>query len=264
MSAYWPQRLARPPADLLRAQWDLLVIGGGITGAGIVREAARRGLRALLVEQRDFAWGTSSRSSKLVHGGLRYLKQGQLGLTRESVRERERLLPRRPAWLIRWLPSPTTAATSAAPPSARPGALRLMAGRRERALATCAGIRPAGAARRADGLRAASCYMDANTDDARLVLRVLRRRAPRRRGAQLRGGAGSLLHERDQVVRRAACRTASARRAARGARAAGDQRHRRLGRSAARAAGAAPRLRPLRGSHLVFPAWRLPVAQVSA
>ena len=53
--------------------WDLLVIGGGITGAGILREAARLGLRALLVEQRDFAWGTSSRSSKLVHGGLRYL-----------------------------------------------------------------------------------------------------------------------------------------------------------------------------------------------
>jgi glycerol-3-phosphate dehydrogenase len=49
--------------------WDILIIGGGITGAGILREATRLGLRALLVEQRDFAWGTSSRSSKLVHGG---------------------------------------------------------------------------------------------------------------------------------------------------------------------------------------------------
>jgi glycerol-3-phosphate dehydrogenase len=70
----------------------LVVIGGGITGAGILLEAARRGLKALLLEQRDFAWGTSSRSSKLVHGGLRYLKEGQLGLTRESVHEREHLL----------------------------------------------------------------------------------------------------------------------------------------------------------------------------
>ena len=55
-------------------------------------EASRRGLAALLVEQSDFAWGTSSRSSKLVHGGLRYLKQGRLGMTFESVHERQALL----------------------------------------------------------------------------------------------------------------------------------------------------------------------------
>jgi glycerol-3-phosphate dehydrogenase len=82
MNALWPQtRRARGAARLMAREWDLLVIGGGITGAGILLEAARRGLRALLVEQRDFAWGTSSRSSKLVHGGLRYLKQGHLHLT---------------------------------------------------------------------------------------------------------------------------------------------------------------------------------------
>src|SRR5262249_17423506 len=79
-------------AGLLAQEWDVLVVGGGITGAGILLEASRRGLRALLVEQRDFAWGTSSRSSKLVHGGLRYLKEGQFALTRESVHERESLL----------------------------------------------------------------------------------------------------------------------------------------------------------------------------
>src|SRR5512136_2864665 len=71
---------------------DIIVIGGGITGAGILREATRAGLRSLLVEQRDFAWGTSSRSSKLVHGGLRYLKEGKFVLTRDSVRERQQLL----------------------------------------------------------------------------------------------------------------------------------------------------------------------------
>ncbi len=76
--------------------WDLVVIGGGITGAGILREAVRRGYKTLLIEQKDFAWGTSSRSSKLVHGGLRYLKEGHFGLTRESVRERDRLLREAP------------------------------------------------------------------------------------------------------------------------------------------------------------------------
>jgi glycerol-3-phosphate dehydrogenase len=76
----------------LDQKWDLIVIGGGITGAGILREAARIGLRALLVEAHDFASGTSSRSSKMVHGGFRYLKNGQIRLTLQSVRERERLL----------------------------------------------------------------------------------------------------------------------------------------------------------------------------
>lgn len=72
--------------------WDLVIVGGGITGAGILRESIRMGLRVLLVEQKDFAWGTSSRSSKLVHGGLRYLKEGKFLLTKASVEEREHLL----------------------------------------------------------------------------------------------------------------------------------------------------------------------------
>ena len=72
--------------------WDILIIGGGITGAGIFNQAARSGLKVLLVEANDFAFGTSSRSSKLVHGGFRYLRNRQFGVTREAVRERERLL----------------------------------------------------------------------------------------------------------------------------------------------------------------------------
>ncbi len=75
-----------------RENWDIIVIGGGITGAGILREATRRNLKALMLEQRDFAWGTSSRSTKMVHGGLRYLKEGNFALTRESVLERENLI----------------------------------------------------------------------------------------------------------------------------------------------------------------------------
>ena len=69
--------------------FDLAVIGGGITGAGVARDAALRGLRVALVEARDFAAGTSSRSSKMIHGGLRYLAQGDLALVREAASERK-------------------------------------------------------------------------------------------------------------------------------------------------------------------------------
>ncbi len=72
--------------------YDMVVIGGGITGAGIFLRAATMGISVLLLEQNDFAWGTSSRSSKMVHGGLRYLKEGKLLMTRNSVKERQRLL----------------------------------------------------------------------------------------------------------------------------------------------------------------------------
>ena len=76
-------------AELTREQWDLIIIGGGITGAGILLDAVSRGLKAALIEKRDFAWGTSSRSTKLIHGGLRYLKQFEVGLVREVGRERK-------------------------------------------------------------------------------------------------------------------------------------------------------------------------------
>jgi glycerol-3-phosphate dehydrogenase len=72
--------------------FDVLVVGGGITGAGVALDATTRGLRTALVEQRDWASGTSSRSSKLVHGGLRYLEQLNFGLVREALRERELML----------------------------------------------------------------------------------------------------------------------------------------------------------------------------
>ncbi|MDZ4673025.1 MAG: glycerol-3-phosphate dehydrogenase [Gemmatimonadota bacterium] len=83
----------RATLDALAAQtWDILVIGGGITGAGIARDASLRGLSVALVDRHDLAWGTSSRSSRLIHGGLRYLEQGRLGLVFESLRERRHLL----------------------------------------------------------------------------------------------------------------------------------------------------------------------------
>ncbi len=90
-------------AGLGGQEFDLIVVGGGITGAGIFRDAVMRGLRVLLVEREDFASGTSSKSSKLVHGGLRYLERFHIRLTRESVRERELLLRLNPH-LVRSMP----------------------------------------------------------------------------------------------------------------------------------------------------------------
>ena len=74
---------------LAREQFDIVVIGGGITGAGVALDASSRGYSVALVEQADFAAGTSSRSSKLVHGGLRYLQNFDLGLVREALLERQ-------------------------------------------------------------------------------------------------------------------------------------------------------------------------------
>ena len=76
--------------------WDVLVIGGGATGLGVAVDAAARGLKTALVEQSDFAKGTSSRSTKLIHGGFRYLKQGNIALVRESLHERGLLLRNAP------------------------------------------------------------------------------------------------------------------------------------------------------------------------
>ena len=76
--------------------WDFLVVGGGASGLGTALEAASRGYRTLLVEKFDFGKGTSSRSSKLIHGGIRYLRQGRLHLVREALRERWLLLRNAP------------------------------------------------------------------------------------------------------------------------------------------------------------------------
>src|SRR5262245_46569969 len=83
--------------------FDLVVIGGGITGAGTALDAAARGLRTALVERDDFASGTSSKSSKMVHGGLRYLQQGEIRLVYEALAERQRLRHNAPH-LVRVLP----------------------------------------------------------------------------------------------------------------------------------------------------------------
>ena len=88
---YHRQR-SRLLGNLEQAQFDVIVIGAGINGAGIARDAAMRGLNVLLVDKGDIGGGTTSYSTRLIHGGLRYLEHGEIGLVRESLRERERLL----------------------------------------------------------------------------------------------------------------------------------------------------------------------------
>lgn len=82
------ERRAHAIDRLVADEFDVLVVGGGIVGAGVARDAALRGLRTALVEQHDFASGTSSRSSRLLHGGIRYLAQGRVGLVREASKEK--------------------------------------------------------------------------------------------------------------------------------------------------------------------------------
>src|SRR5947199_10789765 len=79
-------------APLSGQRFDVLVIGGGINGVAIARECVRAGRRTLLVEQNDFSSGTTSRATRIIHGGLRYLEHGEVNLVRESLRERGGLL----------------------------------------------------------------------------------------------------------------------------------------------------------------------------
>ena len=177
---------ASPPAAdraallerLRRETFDLAVIGGGITGASIARDAALRGLSVALVEKGDFASGTSSRSSRLVHGGLRYLRHRHIRLVREGLRERGLLLRLAPH-LVR--PIPFTLPVYPDGPDS-PALLRLglagydlLAGtlgiRRHRALSRDRLIE-AEPALRGRGLQTGFRYFDAITNDARLTLAI--------------------------------------------------------------------------------------------
>src|SRR5262245_59881727 len=99
------RRVKRDIESLQRTPFDLLIIGGGITGAGVALEAVLRGLRVALIDKSDFASGTSSISSKLVHGGLRYLEHGDLRLVYEALHERRLLLQNAPhqVWPLRFV-----------------------------------------------------------------------------------------------------------------------------------------------------------------
>jgi len=173
----WRQGWRDEVWESLDQPWDIIVVGGGITGAGILREATRLGLKTLLIEQRDFAWGTSSRSSKLVHGGLRYLKEGKVGLTRASVRERQRLLNEGPG-LIDPLGFLLTTYKGDSPGHwvfrAGLSLYDLMALQWSHRQYSALDLRLIAPHISEAGLEGGLQYGDAQTDDARLVLRVIR------------------------------------------------------------------------------------------
>ncbi|MBF0118682.1 MAG: glycerol-3-phosphate dehydrogenase/oxidase [Desulfobacterales bacterium] len=160
----------------LKEKWDLIIIGGGITGAGILREASRSKLATLLLEQNDFAWGTSSRSSKLVHGGLRYLKEGKIFLTYDSVRERQRLLKEAPG-LIEPIDFLTPVYKNIGPPGwmleIGLSIYDLMAFERQHKHYDIKGFTSLVPEIKTDKLCGGFKFIDAQVDDARLVLRVI-------------------------------------------------------------------------------------------
>ena len=161
---------------LARDEYDLLVVGGGITGCGIARDAALRGVKVALVEKDDFASGTSSRSSRLVHGGLRYLEHGYLHLVFEASGERRRLLRLAPH-LVRPLEFIWPVYAGARVPQWKLNAgltlydalalFRNVGTHRRLSIRQIAAREPA---LRHEGLVGGARYFDAATDDARLTL----------------------------------------------------------------------------------------------
>jgi glycerol-3-phosphate dehydrogenase len=162
-------------AEFSGEQFDILVIGGGITGCGVARDAAMRGLKVALIERDDFASGTSGRSSRLIHGGIRYLEQGQLHLVHESIRERQTLLRIAPH-LVRPL-----AFTWPIYRGARVGKVKLSAGllvyqlmavgrSRKHSTLNAAETLDREPCLKSMGLTGGAVYYDACTDDARLTV----------------------------------------------------------------------------------------------
>jgi len=190
--------------------FDILIIGGGITGAGLALDAAARGLRVSLVEKRDFAAGTSSRSTKLIHGGLRYLEHFDFTLVREGLRERAILAKTAPG-LARPLPFVIPIYENSRRNYDRPLKMRLglwlydlLAGRynfarhrrlsRDEALSLAPQLDP-------QGLKGAFLYYDAVTNDSRLVIEVIK--TARERGAEIANHtrvAGLIRNERGKIA----------------------------------------------------------------
>jgi len=262
-SAPWTSGWRKRTWSLLDNEWDVIVVGGGITGAAILHDAAQRGWRALLVEQRDFAWGASSRSSKMVHGGLRYIAQGKLGLTRACARERKALLDEYPE-LVKPLGFvlPTYTGAAPAPWMYRAGLslYDVLAGQWVHE-----SLSPQQLSLLIPNLRQADLsggfrFEEAVTDDARLVFELIREAVVEGASAINYVCAEELLRDGGRVsglkirdVESGAVADVRARFVINATGAWADRLREQV--------GGEPRIRPLRGSHLVFPGWRVPLPQ---
>jgi glycerol-3-phosphate dehydrogenase len=258
----WRQRalagLAKP--------FDLIVLGGGITGCGIFLDAAQRGLRVLLLERGDIASGTSSRSSKLIHGGLRYLKRLQFQVTRLAVRERDRMLAVDPhlVWPIRFL---YPIYEGSRPPGWQVEiGLRMYggmtAGRQRHRRLSADELERSAPGVETEKLFTTFAYGDAVTDDARLTLAVaatgaaygglLLTRIDLEEG--LRDTTGRLRGLRFRDLETREVHAAEAPLVVNATGAWVDAVRHRLGIEGAR-------IRPSRGSHLIFARERLPITE---
>lgn len=246
--------------------WDILVIGGGITGAGILRQATHAGVRVLLVEAHDFASGTSSRSSKLVHGGMRYLKNAQFKLTLESVQEREYLV-RQGRGLVNRLGFLYASLRGDKMPRLVFGVglmlYDLMARQWSHRAYDALDLRELCPPLTTPALVGGYRYFDAQTDDARLVLRLMREAVDAGGVALNYARVERLLKTSRGQVCGAVVRDTS------GESTRETEVRARLVVNATGvwsdrlrvSLGYAPRLRPLRGSHLVLPWARLPLTR---
>lgn len=261
----WTQGWRSAIWDNLDQPWDIIIIGGGITGAGILREAAQAGLRVLLLEGQDFASGTSSRSSKLVHGGLRYLRNAQFKTTLASVQEREQLLHHGKGLVnpISMLYAHYEGDTT--PPWLVEVGLSfydLLAHHWNHKRHTVDEIENLAPNLNQVKLLGGHCYGDAQTDDARLVLRVIRE-GVRAGGVAINyAPVKHLMRRHDGQVIGVAVQDQASGRGLTGVKApvvinatgdSADEIRRKI--------DAPERLRLLRGSHLIFPASRLPLNQ---
>ena len=241
--------------------WDLVVVGGGIAGAGVLRAAARSGLRALLLEQQDFAWGASSRSTQLVHGGLRYLAKGRLRTAARAVGQREALLREVPG-LVTPLPFLVPLRRGAAARHlgyrATIGVYEVLAGRVPRPGVSAQELVLLAPTVRRGGLTGGLRYVEGRTDDARLVLHVLQDavaagatalNAVRVTGLVHRAGRVAGVRVEDRLTGQGGELSASVVVNATGSESDVLRRD----------VAGPPRMRPVRGSHLLFPAWRFPL-----
>ncbi len=252
------QSLARLTSE---PDWDVIVIGGGVVGAGVFKYANQLGLKALLLEQKDFAWGSSSRSSKMVHGGLRYIAEGQIRLTKESVQERELLIEKAQGLVA------STSYVFSHHRNQFPGRFAFntlmwlysqFSGRKQyRSLSPndyamlMPGIKQ-------DKLLGGTQYVDALTDDARLVFRLIQEARSHGAVALNYVKVSSLLRDSSGTVT--------------GVTAVPEELEQGIELKAKlviNATGAWANkldsqviIRPLRGSHILVPNWRLPVASV--